>query len=633
MRVLNTGTQPITINLRDGRSFIAQPGGPAVDLRDSDVSLLDDSTFLIGLFNAGTLVAQTDAGAPFPGFPTTVNATDAADGRPVAVQARTFNGEWSILTSEGRVVGNIESALQRYGAVFNNSADDADAIQQTADWFAGTFPRSVLRFPNVKGLGAVLGKTIQMDMALVAADFSQLTLRPAEGVTAFQLTGTDPRVHSQSAFFLRNFHIRGPGRAIPGTRGIFHHRADGVLMGPGASRYQLENFSIADCDVGEEYGNTAWGIGHSGWSIFECGTAGIKVGAGYVDGYELPVYGRGALLNNINGITLERGQLTFKGSSLDYNRFMGTVQQGRIHMIGCHVETNKRRNTYGANHVPWVISNNGAILMKGGRLVMTDGEAGQTMLTHWFDNQNTSALTAPPVFLDAVSLQNIETASGYLGRGPGAVIAHNCVLEINGGAPATSLPIGVHESRNELVDGGFEALASGATNFFDTVYVRGGTMSNRATSTTVSIAVSDQASQAGTKCLRATKLAVADSGNAGQADIYILKRVSGAARPYTGRIHVRSPASTAQIVVQFGFFQGPLQTQGSDVVMVPSGVVNGQLDQSGTFALSGSWAQRRTAGSASRAPAGYEWVGWRVRLNNLAQNDIVDIDGAEIHAW
>lgn len=88
MRVLNAGTQPITINLRDGRSFLAQPGGPAVDLRDSDVSLLDDSVYLMGLFNAGTLVAQTDAGAPFPSFPASVNSVDAAAGRALHVRAR-----------------------------------------------------------------------------------------------------------------------------------------------------------------------------------------------------------------------------------------------------------------------------------------------------------------------------------------------------------------------------------------------------------------------------------------------------------------------------------------------------------------------------------------------------------------
>jgi hypothetical protein len=538
------------------------------------------------------------------------------------------------LPDAGQVVGGkVESALQRYGAVLNGTTDDTAALQETIDWFAATYPRSVLRFPNMVNQRARLTGELVVDMAKTAIDFSQLELRPDAGATAMRLTGTDERVHSQSAFYIENFHIRGPGRDAVGTRGIFHHRPDGVLQGAGASRYALKNFSIADCDVGEEYGNTAWGIGHYGWSIFECGSAGIKVGAGYPDGYELPVYYGGALLNSVNGITLERGQLTFIGSSLDYNRFMGTVQAGRVHLLGCHVETNKRRNTYGANHVPWIVSNNGAILMKGGRLVMTDGEAGHTQLTHWFDNQNTSAITAPPVLLDGVSIQNVETASGYLGKGTGAVIAERCVLEINGGAAATALPIGVHESRNELLDGGFEVLGTGATNFLDTIYVRGGTASNRHTTTTVSIAVSDAGARTGTKCLRATKLAAADGGNAGQADIFILKRAGSAARAYTGALRVRSPASTAQVVVQFGFFQGPTQTQGSDVVMVPAGVVSGQIDQSGTFALSTAWQQRRTAGTASRAPAGYEWVGWRVRLNNLALNDVIEIDDVEIHAW
>lgn len=113
MRVLNTGTQPVTINLRDGRSFIAQPGGPAVDLRDSDVSMLDDSAFLIGLFNAGTLVAQTDAGAAFPGFPTIQNAADAAVGKLLHVRAKVEAGGKRSIVDEG---GSTVSAGASSGA-------------------------------------------------------------------------------------------------------------------------------------------------------------------------------------------------------------------------------------------------------------------------------------------------------------------------------------------------------------------------------------------------------------------------------------------------------------------------------------------------------------------------------------
>lgn len=547
------------------------------------------------------------------------------------------NEHGALSTENGRAVGHVESALQRYGAVFNGTTNDTAALQETINWFAATHPRSVMRLPNMVNQRARLASTLFNDMAKVAIDFSQLELRPDAGVTALQLTGTDAAVHPQAAMFLQNFHIVGPGRAVAGTRGIFHHREDGVLMGPGASRYALRNFSISQCDIGEEYGNTAWGIGHYGWSIFEFNSAGIRVGSGYPDGYELPVYYGGALLNGINGIDLQRGQLTFVGSSLDYMRKFGTIQNGRVHLLVCHQETNQRRASYPANHIPWTISNNGAMLVKGGRLVMSDGNAGEMMLTHWVENNNSSPQSSGYALFDAVSMQNIVTSSGYLGRGTGAVIANNCVVEINGGGSATAIPIGVHESRNELLDGSFEAptLPGGATSFLDTVYVRGGTVSSRHATNTVSIAVTDAGARTGTKCLRATKLAAAvdNTTNAGQADVYILKRVFGAARQYTGALRLRSPSATSQAIVQFGFFQGAMQTQGSDVVMVPAGVVQGQIDQSGTITLSNTWQQRRTSGSAVRAPAGYEWVGWRVRMNNMALDEVLDIDDVEIHAW
>lgn len=533
-----------------------------------------------------------------------------------------------LVTADGQVVGDVESALQRYGAVLNGTADDTAALQETINWFAATYPRSVLRFPNMANQRARLASTLFIDMAKTAIDFSQLELRPAAGVTALQLTGTDEAVHPQAAMFLQNFHIVGPGRDIAGTRGIFHHNPDGVLMGKGASRYALRNFSISQCDIGEEYGNTAWGIGHYGWSIFEFNTAGIRVGAGYPDGYELPVYYGGALLNGINGIDLQRGQLTFIGSSLDYIRKFGTIQNGRVHLIGCHQETNQRRASYPANHVPWTISNNGSLLVKGGRLVMSDGTPGDTMMTHWVENNNTSVQTAGYAMFDSVSMQNVDTSSKYLAKGTGAVYARRCVVEINGGKPLDSIIKGLHESRNIMQDGGFEAAAGPN----DDVFVRGGTVTTRLDTSSVGIVRSTSAARNGTNGLRITKKLATNT--AGAYDIYVLKRVRDAANQYSGVIRFKSPDSTGDLIVDFGFFEGPLVTAGPDIVPaanLASSVAT--LNASSTVALTTDWQERHVGGSLLRPPAGFNWVGWRIRVHNLAQNANVDIDDVEIHEF
>lgn len=86
MLITNNGAQSITMNLRDGRSYVLTPGVP-VRVPDAATTMIDDSAYLIGLFNAGTLTVTTDAGGAFAGFPTTVNAADSAAGKALHTRA------------------------------------------------------------------------------------------------------------------------------------------------------------------------------------------------------------------------------------------------------------------------------------------------------------------------------------------------------------------------------------------------------------------------------------------------------------------------------------------------------------------------------------------------------------------
>lgn len=85
MLVQNNSAAPVTLNLRDGKAYTITAKGGKISLSDSYTALLDDNASTIALFNSGVLSALTDAGAAFPGFPTTVSAADSVAGKSFAV--------------------------------------------------------------------------------------------------------------------------------------------------------------------------------------------------------------------------------------------------------------------------------------------------------------------------------------------------------------------------------------------------------------------------------------------------------------------------------------------------------------------------------------------------------------------
>lgn len=105
MLIKNNGTTSITMNLRDGSSYVLLPGVPT-SVPDVATTMIDDSAVLISLFNAGTLTVTTDAGGAFSGFPTTVNATDSAVGKLLTVHAKVGPyGSRTLVDSTGGSVG------------------------------------------------------------------------------------------------------------------------------------------------------------------------------------------------------------------------------------------------------------------------------------------------------------------------------------------------------------------------------------------------------------------------------------------------------------------------------------------------------------------------------------------------
>lgn len=521
-------------------------------------------------------------------------------------------------TSDGVPTDKIEAAFVQFGAKLDGVTSDDAAIQSVIDWFSSTYPGKKLVFPKYLGSSFRLSTTgLNINASLLSIDFSGYNILLSNAITGLTITGSEYPPHRQAAISFENFKIIGNSTA--GQRGVFHHNPTGELMGAGSSRYTLRNFSIEQVDVGEEYGNTAWGIEHWGWTIWQCTTAGIRVLAGYPDGYERPAYFGGMLGGCITGIYMTDGQLNFIGSSIDYNRIQGNITKGRVHLIGCHVETNNSRATYPANHCPWILNTTAQLRMIGGRLTCTDGTG--TQMTHMFD-VNTNGNANGAVFLDNVSINRVNTSSGYLAKGTGNCFSRGCTVESDAG-----IVLGVHETQNLLTSGDFE-------NGFpvEDWYVSGSTPTGRLTSGSItSVVVGAAAARTGSNGLIITKASAA--GASGTADLIVLKPVRDTSHQHSGRLFVKSPTSTAVLNVQFGYFNATPNVVGSEVVYTLRTANTLPITSSGNITLTTGWQEVKSSSPYARPDKSTQYVGWRIRLHNLAAGQELHLDDVEIHEW
>lgn len=103
MLIANTGQSLVVMNLRTGEQ-VQLPPGQMTPVLDSKIPLIDDSFVLISLFNAGVLVAYTDAGSAHPGFPTASSPSDSKRIPPV-------DGDYASALFKAGVSGRRPSAI------------------------------------------------------------------------------------------------------------------------------------------------------------------------------------------------------------------------------------------------------------------------------------------------------------------------------------------------------------------------------------------------------------------------------------------------------------------------------------------------------------------------------------------
>jgi hypothetical protein len=115
MLITNNGAQSFTLNLRDGSSYVLKPG-IATAVPDAKASMIDDSPQVIAMIVAGTLGVTTDAGGAYTGL-TSVNSSDAGDGRLMPARVKNTGGTLSVVDEQGNPAGGGGSTSSTINAV------------------------------------------------------------------------------------------------------------------------------------------------------------------------------------------------------------------------------------------------------------------------------------------------------------------------------------------------------------------------------------------------------------------------------------------------------------------------------------------------------------------------------------
>lgn len=509
----------------------------------------------------------------------------------------------------------FENALSRYGAVLSGASDDSASVQSAIDYMAATYARSKPKLPF--GSTLLLNSGLTIDATKGGIDFAGARIVPVGAITALTITSADVIPDFNNISTVENFEIDGD--LTVGQRGIYFNKVSGSGYGP--SRIMLRNYTVKQCDVGFEIGNNTYLMASYGFHIAECNT-GIKSPNGQTNSYELPVFYNGVLGNNVLGMDVADGQLTFIGSSIDYNRKHGSITGGRVLLNSCHIESNLKRDTYSAGQVAWSLSGVSSLIVQGGRMIFTPGSSGND-LDYIFDCNTPSNYDAAGVFIDRATLERCSPLSGYMAKGTGDCYVTRCIAKAT-----TPMPKGVHESKNKLDFGTFEGGIFPTDNVFVSA---GGSSTSRTASTNVTITQGAGAARSGSNGLIITKNTAA--GASGSADVCIFADIDDSSSMHTARLWYKAPSSTAQVTIQFGYFAALPKVAGSDVYFTPTDTDTMTIAPTQPTTLSGTWTEVTVPIPYRRPKPGMRYVGFRIRVHALGAGEAMYVDDVEIHSF
>lgn len=264
------------------------------------------------------------------------------------------------------------------------------------------------------------------------------------GAAVVHLVASDPQPLLQPWTVLDGVRIRGAGRNVdcigllldqpstPGKAAVAHVTARSV--------------AIDECGVGVRFGDNTYCVTFSGCVVAKCGVA-VLVSDGTTNAGERLHFDGCTVFDSDTGIQVQSraAEITMVGSSLDYCTRLLDISEGRVHLLGCHLEFDKSSDVEPMR----VSGRTGGFAMIGGKLTATTRDE----LTVPAVVRNDADPVASSSF-SGVYMTNLSTASGDLSTGDGATIVQGEVTDV---APHRSFTV-VGDTANLLVDGGFQRV-------------------------------------------------------------------------------------------------------------------------------------------------------------------------------
>ncbi len=302
--------------------------------------------------------------------------------------------------------------------------------------------------------------------------------------------GADDHYPLQMPF--KGIRLEGPGRSVPGARGIYIHSYDEI----DGNCTNYEDVRIAGFESAVEFGNGAYLVEFTRVNIISC-RKGYYFPEGLQNaGENFRLHGGGVsscdiLIHNPGG-----AEFSLFGSLLDYadtdteNNGQIIVGGGRIELHSVHCET--RTNTVVGKPL---FDIDGTVTWFGGMILIAPNDSGAVEALIKLNNSNAT------MRFHETDLYNLQSQTGFIASGPGQIIGRMR----NNGQPNLSLisdspAMDVLGGAGLMLDEGRIDLEGGAYSTYNNA-----TMLDQWNNTDQSVSWSDDHAMGAGNCLKVTK--------------------------------------------------------------------------------------------------------------------------------
>jgi len=496
-------------------------------------------------------------------------------------------------------------ALERYGAVFNGTADDKAAIQNAINAVSGT-TKGTLVFPDSNEVaGCKINSGITIDVSKTGVDFNNISI-DASSITSgsvITLTGSSASgygLYDQHVVALERLRLLGNGQA--GTVTALNLTPGTGLAG--VANVEVRDIMVKDFGIGEAFGDNAYLTNHYNCNYYDCGLA-ISVPSGANKGEGLRWFGS-VIANGVNGINLADPEtdMFFYGMHMDYNTgYLLTQTAGRTHFSGCHFEGSDDTSTW------FILSGSGS------RASFVAGEFVHTAGAPHAVGQYFNITSPAAARLSGSLMVNFRNTAEHFAIGTGLIVVDGTKFY-----DVSEMPYALaSDLRNSLVDGGFETTES--VGFYCT---GAATFDARGTGTSVATARSTTTANTGTGSLAITRSTGADA----TANCYIPLSNSGQVMSVRYWDRNISGAVTGTYTYNMQWVRIGTNQNG-----LPSIIASQNIGSPGAITPTNTWTMRGERPVGSReAPVWANALEFRFDLTSLG-NGTIYIDDFSVSGW